>query len=75
MDAAEAAGAGGEGDRDLAADLRRLTERDQLDRTRAASPLYAAADAIVVDTTGKSVEEVVNDVMQEVQRQTAKGQR
>jgi CMP/dCMP kinase len=52
-----------------------LTERDQLDRTRAASPLYAAADAIVVDTTGKSVEEVVNDVMQEVQRQTAKGQR
>ncbi len=43
-----------------------LTERDQQDRTRTASPLYAAADAIVVDTTGKSVEEVVGDVMEEV---------
>src|SRR5438034_2023904 len=28
-----------------------LTERDQIDRTRTASPLYAAPDAIVVDTT------------------------
>jgi cytidylate kinase len=49
-----------------------LTERDQQDRTRSASPLYAAADAIVVDTTGKSVEQVVDDVMREVERQKAK---
>jgi cytidylate kinase len=40
-----------------------LTARDQLDRTRAASPLYAAEDAVVVDTTGKSVEDVVSEVM------------
>jgi cytidylate kinase len=40
-----------------------LTERDRLDTTRAASPLYAAADAIVIDTTGKKVEEVVAEVM------------
>lgn len=40
-----------------------LTARDELDRTRAASPLYAAADAIVVDTTGKSIDEVVKDVL------------
>jgi CMP/dCMP kinase len=40
-----------------------LTERDRLDQTRAASPLYAAADALFVDTTGKTVEEVVNEVM------------
>jgi cytidylate kinase len=40
-----------------------LTARDEIDRTRAASPLYAAPDAIVVDTTGKSVDEVVEDVM------------
>jgi cytidylate kinase len=40
-----------------------LTERDRLDRTRATSPLYAAADAVVVDTTGKSVREVVDEVM------------
>ena len=30
-----------------------LTERDRSDTTRAVSPLYAAADAIVVDTTGR----------------------
>lgn len=40
-----------------------LSERDQLDSTRASSPLYAAADAVVVDTTGKSVEEVVAEVI------------
>jgi cytidylate kinase len=40
-----------------------LTARDQSDRTRAASPLYAAADATVIDTTGKSIDEVVEEVM------------
>jgi cytidylate kinase len=40
-----------------------LTERDRSDRTRATSPLYAAADAVIVDTTGKSVSEVVAEVM------------
>jgi cytidylate kinase len=41
-----------------------LTERDRLDTTRTASPLYAAADATVIDTTGKSVEEVTDGVLQ-----------
>ena len=40
-----------------------LTARDELDRTREASPLHAAADAVLIDTTGKSVGEVVEDVM------------
>jgi cytidylate kinase len=40
-----------------------LTARDQIDRTRTASPLYAAPDAIVVDTTGKPADEVVREVM------------
>jgi len=40
-----------------------LTERDELDRTRTASPLYAANDAVVVDTTGKSVQQVVEEVL------------
>jgi cytidylate kinase len=43
-----------------------LTARDEIDRTRTASPLYAAADAVVIDTTGKSVDEVVSDVMRVV---------
>jgi cytidylate kinase len=45
-----------------------LTERDRLDTTRAASPLYAAADAVVIDTTGKKVAEVVDEVMAIVKR-------
>ena len=40
-----------------------LTARDELDRTRAASPLHAAADAIVIDTTGIPVTDVVKTVM------------
>ena len=43
-----------------------LTERDEQDRTRAASPLYAAPDAVIVDTTGKDVDAVVKDVMRVV---------
>jgi cytidylate kinase len=45
-----------------------LTQRDELDRTRAASPLYAAEDATVIDTTGKSVEDVVGEVMQVIRK-------
>ena len=45
-----------------------LTARDQLDRTRAASPLYAAPDAIVIDTTGKPVTQVVDEVLRVVKK-------
>jgi len=45
-----------------------LTERDRLDSTRAASPLYAAADAIVIDTTAKNVEDVVAEVTEIVRK-------
>ncbi len=53
-----------------------LVERDRLDKTRAASPLYAAPDAIVVDTTGKAIGEVVDEVMgivRERSRERSKG--
>jgi len=40
-----------------------LTQRDEQDRTRTASPLYAAPDATVIDTTGKDVDDVVREVM------------
>ena len=40
-----------------------LTARDELDRTRTVSPLYAAEDAIVIDTTGQSIEDVVAVVL------------
>lgn len=40
-----------------------LAARDQSDQTRAASPLTIAADAIVVDTTGVPVDDVVRRVL------------
>ena len=43
----------------LAADLR---ERDHRDRTRAASPLVAASDAIVIDSTKLNEDEVLRQV-------------
>ena len=45
-----------------------LTARDEIDRTRKISPLYAAPDAIVVDTTGKSIEAVVREVLAVVRK-------
>ena len=44
----------------VAADIAR---RDHADSTRHASPLAVAGDAVVIDTTGKSVDEVVADVL------------
>jgi cytidylate kinase len=40
-----------------------LTERDRSDRTRAVSPLYAAPDALVIDTTAKDIDQVVREVL------------
>ena len=40
----------------VAADLR---ERDRRDRTRAASPLVAAEDAVVIDSTSMSEDDVL----------------
>jgi len=41
-----------------------LQERDERDSTRSASPLLAADDAIVIDTSVLSIDEVCNQVMQ-----------
>ena len=49
-----------------------LTERDRIDSTRKASPLYAAPDAVVIDTTGKSVEQVVGEVMDVIRKERRK---
>ena len=50
-----------------------LTQRDEQDRTRTASPLYAAPDATVVDTTGKNVAEVVREVMAVIEKRLGTG--
>lgn len=48
-----------------------LSERDRSDRTRQASPLYAAADALVIDTTGLPIAAVVRDVLDRIQARLA----
>lgn len=45
-----------------------LKARDHLDRTRAASPLKQAQDAVFVDTTGVPVDEVIQQVIGIVSR-------
>lgn len=40
-----------------------LVERDESDRTRQVSPLYAAPDAHLVDTTGQPIDAVVREVL------------
>jgi CMP/dCMP kinase len=47
----------------LAALSLEIAERDQRDSTRAASPLVASADAVLMDTTGMSVEAVIGQVL------------
>lgn len=50
----------------LAAVEAEIRERDQKDTTREHSPLRAAHDAIVVDTTDKTIEEVVDLIVTHV---------
>jgi cytidylate kinase len=45
-----------------------LAERDHQDRTRAASPLAQATDAVYIDTTDVTIEEVVERVMRAVKQ-------
>ncbi|MCW8830081.1 MAG: (d)CMP kinase [Gammaproteobacteria bacterium] len=59
-------------DKGIDANLSQLTaelhERDERDSTRSASPLLAADDAIVIDTTNLSIEQVYVRVMQLVEQ-------
>jgi len=49
-----------------------LRERDRRDRTRAASPLVAAPDALLIDSTSLSEEEVLGRIDQEIEKRLAK---
>lgn len=48
-----------------------MTERDRRDQTRADSPLKVADDAIVVDSTGLSIDEVFEKMMATVEERQA----
>jgi cytidylate kinase len=45
-----------------------MIERDRRDSTRAESPLKVAADAVVIDSTGKDIDEVFAEMMAYVYR-------
>ena len=53
-------------DTTLAETLADINERDRRDSTRADSPLKAADDAVVVDSTGKSIDEVFREMMEKI---------
>lgn len=50
----------------LAQTLAEMVERDRRDSTRADSPLKIADDAIVIDSTGKSIEKVLAEMMERI---------
>lgn len=50
----------------LAETLADMIERDRRDSTRADSPLKIADDAILVDSTGKSIDEVFKEMMERI---------
>lgn len=49
-----------------------IAARDERDRTRTVSPLVAASDAIIVDTSHKSIEEVIAEVATVVEQAVAR---
>ncbi len=61
----------GGGPQRLAEVATELATRDRMDRTRATSPLMLADDAVQVDTTGVPVDEVVERVLEIVNRQSS----
>jgi cytidylate kinase len=67
---AEASAAGGAQKNtglDAKAISQQLRQRDERDRSRAASPLEPAADAVIIDSSGMSIEQVVERVMEMVE--------
>ncbi len=53
----------------------RIDERDRMDSQRALAPLVAAADAVVIDSTGLSVDEVVAAIAARIEKGSAAGAR
>lgn len=52
--------------------LTEIRERDQRDASRDVAPMVAAADADLVDTSGMSLDEVVDDIVARIHRKIAK---
>ena len=44
-----------------------IENRDHIDSTRSDSPLSVASDAVTIDTTGKNIEEVLDEVISNIE--------
>ncbi|AEG61165.1 (d)CMP kinase [Desulforamulus ruminis] len=53
---------------DITALTEEIRERDQLDSNRTVSPLVPAGDAIIIDSSGMTVEEVVHRIVAEIKQ-------
>jgi cytidylate kinase len=58
---------------DRAAISRQISERDERDRTRAEAPLTQAPDAVYLDSTGLSIEEVEEAILRLVRARISNG--
>jgi CMP/dCMP kinase len=67
----EAAGKGQAADRDET--TRQIRERDQRDRTRAEAPLIQAPDAIYVDSTGLTIDQVEEAILKIIRARISNG--
>ena len=61
---------GGDGDDELTRMSRALSERDETDSSRAESPLIRADDAVAIDTTGRTVENIVSEIVSLLRKRT-----
>jgi cytidylate kinase len=66
-DPAHTAGRGRAAAQDVAS---ALEKRDRLDRTRTASPLAEAPDAVLIDTTGMSIDAVVDRILEIIKQRS-----
>jgi cytidylate kinase len=48
--------------------LKEVKERDYLDQTREDSPLKPAEDAVIIDTSDKSIDQVINQILELIKK-------
>ncbi|MGH9190823.1 MAG: (d)CMP kinase [Acidimicrobiales bacterium] len=52
-----------------------LARRDQSDSTRAVSPLVVAEDAVIIDTTGRGIDDIVEQIVSHLEEALPNGSR
>jgi cytidylate kinase len=53
--------------------MQEMAQRDERDRSRSAAPLIQAPDAVYIDSTALTVEQVVEHILKLVRDRTANG--